>query len=64
MEQGVLQRHSGVIRMAADQPKHPTAVDADNGRLREELEQLLKNARPVESRTHDGAGCSLVIRGK
>ena len=50
--------------MAADQPKHPTAVDADNGRLREELEQLLKNARPIESPTHDGAGCSLVIRGK
>lgn len=50
--------------MAEDKPKKTPFVNADNGRLREELEQLLKNARPVESRNLDRAGCSLVIRGK
>ncbi len=50
--------------MAEDQPKKTPFVNADNGRLREELEQLCKNARPVESRSFDSAGAGLVIKGK
>lgn len=50
--------------MAGDEPQKPTFVNADSGRLREELEQLLKNSRPVESRNCDRGGCSLVIKGK
>jgi hypothetical protein len=50
--------------MAGNSPKATTAVSADNRRLHEELEQLLKNARPIESRSFDRAEPSLVIRGK
>ena len=46
------------------QPKKKPFVNADNGRLREELEQLCKYARPAEKQILDRAGCSLVIRGK
>jgi hypothetical protein len=54
----------GVIGMAEDQPKKMTTVDADNGRLRKELEQLCKNLRAVEDRSFVRGGAELVIRGK
>jgi len=50
--------------MADDPSKKANVVDADNGRLREELEQLCKKVRPVENPAIDRGGCSLVIRGK
>jgi hypothetical protein len=63
MQEGVLQSHPGVIGMAEIHSKKPTAVAADMGRLREELERLFSNARPAEDRSVR-AGGGLVIRGK
>ena len=50
--------------MAEIELKKPAFVNANNGRLRDELERLAKNARPAVIQNFDRAVNSLVIRGK
>jgi hypothetical protein len=52
----------GVAAMARDQAKKTPVVATDIERLRRELDQLFKNARPVEDQ--GSADRSTVIKGK